>query len=191
MKHNTASLAEYLDELTTYLNAAEVSDLIGVTKDTVYRWAQEGVLPSATLVNRLRFDPKQLATWVCEHQYVALRGVAHQITAWAHKNLVGRSAPDRLPVPLTKALNALDYDWLAKAAQADLNSARPNRAWHLADDLQSAIETLPYEEQRGLLADLRSGQYDHSEELLVSRPGDYVSFDSALGIGVGPAEWAC
>lgn len=46
------------------LKPDDVADLLGVTRETVLRWAREGRIPHFKVAALVRFDPRILSQWV-------------------------------------------------------------------------------------------------------------------------------
>jgi excisionase family DNA binding protein len=70
------NFADHIDTLTIPLSVNEVAELIGVHRDTIYRWVRDGELPAinvGAIKTILRFPPKELAAWVRERSRPIVR----------------------------------------------------------------------------------------------------------------------
>jgi predicted DNA-binding transcriptional regulator AlpA len=171
------TLIEYLEQLTRALDANEVSELFGINKDTVYRFAAEETLPSFRLGSVLRFDPKALAQCLRDKQFHPKRGIPHEIADWLKEQALYRGGPCFLPQLLCKALKFLDYDWLRTAERVSRDKALDCFHASLVDDVKTAIAELAIPEQRFLLAEIKTGKCDepisqHRDLLTEPEPGD-------------------
>jgi excisionase family DNA binding protein len=50
-----------------FLTAREVAELLGLTTETVLRWARDDKLPGFRLGRQLRFRERDLEAWLAEH----------------------------------------------------------------------------------------------------------------------------
>jgi excisionase family DNA binding protein len=149
------TLCQTLATMNFYLNVNDVSELLGVQRETIYRYCKENFLPHVKIGNNLRFDPRLLAIWIQEHEFAARGNVTDKITDWVVAHVLDRTL--NLPVPdqLTKVLAGLSENWLADALR--------DQAQDLASDCYSPpLRTfrdelnrqLTLAEQRELLAEL-------------------------------------
>lgn len=53
-----------LRQRKTALNAAELADILQISKNVVYRDARRGTIPSFKVGDLRRFDPGALASWL-------------------------------------------------------------------------------------------------------------------------------
>jgi excisionase family DNA binding protein len=171
----TQTLVQYLEQRNRALDANEVSELFGMNKDTIYRFAAEGILPSFKVGNALRFDPKELAEYV--NVFFPKRGMAHKIAVWLDEQALYRGGPRYLPELLTKVLKEVPYDWLATAAEVSRDPSHDLRRNQLFDDFKKAVSMLTVPEQRELLEQIKTGKYDepisqHRDLLNEPEPGD-------------------
>jgi excisionase family DNA binding protein len=171
------TLIEHLEQLTRALDAKEVSELLGLNKDTIYRFAADETLPSFKLGSVLRFDPHALAQCLRDQRFIPKRGIAHEITVWLMEQAVYRGGPCFLPELLCKAFRLLDYDWLLTAERVARDKCLEHFHLNLMDDIKSAIAKLSVPEQRALLAEIRTSKYDepisqHRDMLNEPEPGD-------------------
>jgi excisionase family DNA binding protein len=153
------SFAVYLKGLKGLLNVTQVSELLGVHKDTVYRWVRTMELPAMNIGKTktlLRFAPEDLAVWVCEAPSL-FRGPARAIADWMEKQVIRRGGPRFLLPPLTKVLEMIGYDWLDAARRRTSPSISVPRLMH---DFMEALNKVSLAEQHQLLEDIKSGKYD-------------------------------
>jgi excisionase family DNA binding protein len=149
------TLCQTLATMNYYLNVSDVSELLGVQRETIYRYCKENFLPHVRIGNNLRFDPRLLAIWIQEHEFAARGSVADKITDWVVAHVLDRTL--NLPVPdqLTKVLADLSEHWLADALRdqaQDLATdcySQPLRTFQVELNRQLSLA-----EQRELLAEL-------------------------------------
>lgn len=152
------SFAVYLEGLNGLLSVTQVAELLGVHKDTVYRWVRTMELPAMNIGNAktiLRFAPKDLAAWAREAPCL-FRGPTRAITDWMEEQVIRRGGPNFLLPPLPKVLQLIGYDWLEAARHRTSPSVSVPRLMH---DFTEAVNKLPIAEQRQLLSDIKSGKY--------------------------------
>lgn len=173
----TKTLIEYLEQRSGALDANEVSELLGINKDTVYRYAKIGGLPSLQVGNVLRFDPKELAKWIEGSKYPLNKGIAYEIMLWLEEQAFYRGGPRFMPVLLIKALGFLNYNWMVAAERVARDEALEGCRLHLVEELKAALSQLTIPEQRALLVEIKSGRFDeplgqHRDLLNEPEPGD-------------------
>lgn len=155
------ALADYLDTLNVPLNANQVCDLFGLHHDTLYRWVREQEIPAIDIGREskplLRFAPKDLANWAREAP--SLRGPSRKICHWI-EDQVRIGGPRRRPQLLIKLFSLTGYDWLQAAHRRRIAPPPNTDCSLLIGDLFAAINKLTIDEQRQLLADIRSGICD-------------------------------
>jgi excisionase family DNA binding protein len=154
------SLAEHLDTLHIPLTVNEVTELLGVHRDTIYRWVRVGELPALNVgitKTILRFPPKELAAWVRERQSY-FHGPARFITDWMEEQVLRRGGPRFLPEPLPRVLEMTGYDWIAAARRVAADPSLSFASFHLMSDFSEAVKRLPIGEQRQLLVEIKSGK---------------------------------
>ncbi len=151
--------ADYLETLNGLLNVTQVSELMGLHKDTVYRWVRTMELPAMNIgatKTLLRFNPKDLAVWAREAPCL-FRGPARAISDWMEEQVIRHGGPRLLLPPLPKVLQLIGYDWLEAARRRTSSSISVPRLMH---DFTEAVNKLPIAEQRRLISDITSGKYD-------------------------------
>ena len=109
------TLCQTLATMNFYLNVNDVSELLGVQRETIYRYCKENFLPHVKIGNNLRFDPRLLAIWIQEHEFAAGGSVTDKITDWAVAHVLDRTLNLPVPEQLTKVLAGLSEHWLADA----------------------------------------------------------------------------
>jgi excisionase family DNA binding protein len=148
------TLCQSLANINHYLNVNDVAELLGVQRETIYRYCRENFLPHTKIGNSIRVDPRLLAIWIQEHEFAARGSVADKITDWVVAHVLDRTL--NLPVPdqLTKVLAGLNENWLEDLA-AEINDSH-------ADSYSRSLQTfrdklnrqLTLAEQRELLSEL-------------------------------------
>ena len=154
--------AKYIDTLDTPLTVSEVTELLGVHRDTVYRWVKDGDIPALNVGAKktiLRFPPKELATWLRERQ-TCFHGPARLISELIEEQAFRRGGPCFLPPPLPEVLSSIGYDWLTTARRVATDPTFAFAARPLMEDFAKAVNKLPIPEQRQLLSDIKSGKSD-------------------------------
>jgi excisionase family DNA binding protein len=149
------TLCQSLANTNFYLNVNDVAELLGVQRETIYRYCRENFLPHTKIGNTIRVDPRLLAIWIQEHEFAACGNVTDKITDWVVAHVLDRTL--NLPVPdqLTKVLAGLSEHWLADALRdqaQDLASdcySQPLRTFQAELNRQLSLA-----EQRELLAEL-------------------------------------
>lgn len=154
------TLIEYLEQHPKALNAKEVSELLGIAKDTVYRSVAAETLPAFKFGSVLRFDPKALAQCLRDQQFLPKRGIAHEIAVWLMEQAIYRGGPCFLPELLCKAFKLLEYNWVLTAERVARDEALLCFQVNLMDDVKTAIAKLSIPEQRALRAEIKTGKYD-------------------------------
>src|SRR5258708_30044737 len=76
------TLCQTLATMNFYLNVNDVSELLGVQRETIYRYCKENFLPHVKIGNNIRSDPTMLAIWIQEHEFAARGNVTDKITDW-------------------------------------------------------------------------------------------------------------
>ena len=71
MTETKQTLSGQLRQRTTALNASEVAALLRISREAVYRYARQRMLPSLRFGDFLRFDPSELADWLDAGQQMA------------------------------------------------------------------------------------------------------------------------
>jgi excisionase family DNA binding protein len=156
------SFADHLETLIVPLSVNEVADLLGVHRDTIYRWVRDGELPAINVgatKTILRFPPKELAAWVRARQE-AFHGPARHISDWMEEQALRRGGPCFLPPLLPKVLRSTGYDWMATAQRVATDPNFAFAAQPLMDDFTAAVNDLSVPEQRELLSDIKTGKFD-------------------------------
>jgi excisionase family DNA binding protein len=59
-----ATLADIIESYTRLLSVSELTGLLGVSDETVYRMVREGQIPYVRVRGTIKFDPKALADWL-------------------------------------------------------------------------------------------------------------------------------
>jgi excisionase family DNA binding protein len=75
MHVNFSKLAADLRQHTGLMTAPELAAFLNVAKDTIYKWARTGILPSVQFAACTRFDPKGIADWLDRKQPICPREV--------------------------------------------------------------------------------------------------------------------
>ena len=60
-----------VSDVTSY-NAAEIAEILGVAKVTVYKWVGERKIPHTRLGGRIVFTKDQISAWLKEHEVTEL-----------------------------------------------------------------------------------------------------------------------
>lgn len=158
--------ANYLETLDRLLSVEQVCDLLGVHRDTVYRWARSEEIPVIRLGPSskplLRFATRDLAVWVRESPRY-FHGPTLFITNWLESQIRDHGRPRLLLDPLPKALELTGYDWLQAAEHIKNEPSLASFTIHLFDDFLEALKELSLEEQHQLLSDIKSGKYDQDQ----------------------------
>jgi excisionase family DNA binding protein len=68
-------LATGIERRTNALTAPELADLLGLSKTTVYDWAQQGLIPHFNLLGSIRFDPATTAAWLRQQEIANQRNL--------------------------------------------------------------------------------------------------------------------
>jgi excisionase family DNA binding protein len=105
------TLCQTLATMNYYLNVNDVSELLGVQRETIYRYCKENFLPHVKIGNNLRFDPRLLAIWIQEHEFAARGSVPDKITDWLVAHVLDRTLNLPFPDQLTKVLAGLSEHW--------------------------------------------------------------------------------
>jgi excisionase family DNA binding protein len=64
----TNTLLNQLGQRKTYLTSAEVTILLGKSRNALCRWVRIGIIPAFQSGKDYRFDPVALAGWIEAHQ---------------------------------------------------------------------------------------------------------------------------
>lgn len=92
--HSGPTIKHRRADLTALLTARAVSDLLGVSAETVLRWTRRGELPAIRLPGgALRYRTDALAKWLSEREAAPRRGVVDHPT--------GRRQRGKLAVSIT------------------------------------------------------------------------------------------
>jgi excisionase family DNA binding protein len=156
------NFADHIDTLTIPLSVNEVAELLGIHRDTIYKWVRDGELPVVNVgatKTILRFPPKELAAWVRDRQ-VAFQGPARHISDWMEEQALRRGGPCFLPPLIPKVAKLTGYNWLATAQRVATDPNFAFAATPLMEDFTAAVNKLPITEQRQLLADIKTGKFD-------------------------------
>jgi excisionase family DNA binding protein len=68
MGFNEPEIAIVLRQRTTAMTVTEVAQLLQVSEQTLYRYAQRGLIPVLRFGDVVRFDPTQIADWLSAQQ---------------------------------------------------------------------------------------------------------------------------
>lgn len=61
------TVADDLASKRKLIGARELAEVLNIDKQTIWRMAKRGLLPSVRLGGRVRFDPRAIADWLREH----------------------------------------------------------------------------------------------------------------------------
>jgi excisionase family DNA binding protein len=61
-------IANALRQRTTVMTVVEVAKLLQISEQTVYRYAQRGLIPALHFGDIVRFEPTQVADWLTTKQ---------------------------------------------------------------------------------------------------------------------------
>jgi len=148
------TLSRYLNKLNHFLDVTGVSELFGLTQETIYRYCREDVLPHLKIGKNLRFDPRALSSWIQEHHSVVESSVPERITSWVREHVLDRTLCLPIPVPIINTIAGLAPSWRTDA-RAALNESDTTQLVSLLKVFQAELEAnLSLEEQRDLLAEL-------------------------------------
>ena len=64
MSHATSSLPDRIEHYGHALTAAELAELLAVSRVTVFKLAKRGRIPSFRIGTCVRFDPRAVANWL-------------------------------------------------------------------------------------------------------------------------------
>jgi excisionase family DNA binding protein len=158
-----SSFADFLETREDVLTANEVCGLLGIHRDTLYRWVRTKEIPAlhigSSTKRLLRFAPKDLATWVREQPY-GFHGPARAITDWMEMQSLHLAGPGFVSPVLRKAFKLTGYDWMATAQRIVLNPDYAFAAPYLLQEFFEAVGKLSVSEQAELLDDVKSGKLD-------------------------------
>jgi excisionase family DNA binding protein len=73
------------------LTVSELGLWLGIAPKTLYRWAEQGEIPSLKVGGRLRFRPKVVERWLDEQQQEARPG--HRVTSSTEGGIAPSSPP--------------------------------------------------------------------------------------------------
>lgn len=95
-----------------------------------------------------------------KRQDILFRGPARVIAAWMEEQSFEYGGPCYLPPLIEKALKQHMPDWMVRAYRATVDHEYSWTVPHLMSEFTEAINKLPLDEQRQLLADIKSGKFD-------------------------------
>ena len=61
---SAVSLADHIEKIGHALTAEELSQILSVSKKTIFKHAQAGRIPSFRIGTCVRFDPRAVAEWL-------------------------------------------------------------------------------------------------------------------------------
>lgn len=64
MKPSELTLADRIGRIEHALTAAELADLLNISRITIFKYAKTGRIPSFRVGTCVRFDPQLIATWL-------------------------------------------------------------------------------------------------------------------------------
>ena len=63
------SIASQIEAIGGAIKAPQLAQLLGVTRNTIYEWANEGRIPHLRMGRSIRFDTARLAAWVRSREH--------------------------------------------------------------------------------------------------------------------------
>lgn len=158
-----SALSSYFENATLPLTVADVATMLGVRRETIYQWIENGDIPAVNVgaaKTVWRFMPDDMAVWIRERQDIPFRGPARAIADWMEEQTFERGGPRFLPPLISKALEKHKPGWLAQSDRVTVDSGYRWTVPYLMDEFTEAINKLPLDEQRQLLAQIKSDEFD-------------------------------
>jgi predicted DNA-binding transcriptional regulator AlpA len=148
------TLSRHLETLNHYLDVTGVSELFGLTQETVYRFCRTDFLPHLKIGKSLRFDPRVLAVWIKKQESAVEYSVSERVTAWVQEHVLDRTLCLPIPSAIINVIAGLEAGWLT-AAKEETNASDPTRLISLLAAFESELEAqLSLASRRELLGEI-------------------------------------